>query len=186
MLYVWSWFVRIAHWTLVAAFAVAFMNSNSIWELGIHSMAGYTAGAVMIARIIWGITAHGYCNFSRFPFNPREGLRYVWDTLTGRAKRFIGHNPAGSLVIYGMLTVGLLTVSSGILVINDAYLPVSPDYLQDFHGVMAWSWLALVVTHISGVLLESLLHKENLIATMITGLKRRRLEHLNNKTENAR
>jgi cytochrome b len=183
MLYVWSWFVRIAHWTLVAAFAVAFINSNSIWDIGTHSMAGYTAGAVMIARIVWGLTAKGYCNFSRFPFRPLEGLRYIRDVLTGRAKRFIGHNPAGSLAIYGMLAVGLATVASGIVVLNEAYIPLPSEPLKDFHYVMAWTWLALVVTHISGVLMESLLHRENLIATMLTGLKRRHLNQLKNRSE---
>lgn len=178
MLRVWSWFVRVSHWLLVTAFTVAFTTRQSLWDQQIHVMAGYAAGVLLLGRIAWGLTAKGYCNFSRFPFSPREGLRYARQSLTGQARRFIGHNPAGSLVIYGMLAVGLLTVTSGLLVLNDGYLPLPSEYLQMLHGAMAWSWLGLVVTHISGVVMESVLHRENLIATMITGLKRR---HLHNK-----
>jgi cytochrome b len=177
MLYVWSLFVRVSHWLLVTAFTVAFLTYQSLWDLQMHVLAGYSAGALLLGRITWGMLAQGYCNFSRFPFRPKEGLRYAWAAITGQAKRFIGHNPAGSLVIYGMLVIGLMTVASGLLVYNDAYLPISSEYPQMFHSVMAWGWLGLVVTHISGVLVESILHKENLILTMITGFKRRRLQH---------
>lgn len=173
MLYVWSLFVRLTHWLLVTAFAVAFLTHQSIWYANVHMMAGYAAGALMLGRIVWGLTAKGYCNFSRFPFRPLEGMRYAWSALTGHAKRFIGHNPAGSLVIYGMLAVGLVTVASGLLVANDAYLPISSEYLGNIHGVLAWSWLGLVVTHVCGVVVESLVHGENLVTTMITGFKQR-------------
>lgn len=176
MLYVWSLFVRVSHWLLVTAFTVAFMTHQSFWDLQMHVLAGYSAGVLLLGRIVWGVMAQGYCNFSRFPFRPKEGLRYAWAAVTGQAKRFIGHNPAGSLVIYGMLIIGLMTVASGLLVYNDAYLPISSEYPQMLHSVMAWSWLGLVVTHISGVLVESMLHRENLILTMITGFKRRRLQ----------
>lgn len=176
MMYVWSWFVRATHWLLVAAFTSAFLNSQSIWDMNNHVLAGYTAGGLMIARILWGLTAKGYCNFSQFPFRPLEGLRYVRAALTGKAKRYMGHNPAGSLAIYGMLAVGLLTVATGLLVLNDGYLPVAPGLLQTVHGALAWTWLALVVMHVGGVLMESLLHRENLIATMVTGFKRRHSE----------
>ena len=145
-------------------------------------MAGYAAGYLLLGRIVWGFAAKGYSHFSKFPFRPAEGVRYAWLTLTGRAKRFIGHNPAGSLVIYGMLATGLLTVGTGLVKFNDAYLP---DYVPDFgavHGVLAWSWLALVVTHISGVIVESLLHRENLVKSMITGFKQRHLHAGEGKT----
>lgn len=178
MLYVWSLFVRTTHWLLVTAFTVAFLTSQNMWYEGIHVKAGYTAGIVLLARIIWGIAVKGYCNFAKFPFRPMDGLRYAWQSLTGHAKRFIGHNPAGSVVIYGMLVVGVLTVISGILHFYEAYIDWTIN-LGDIHKVLAWTWLGLVGTHISGVVVESILHKENLIATMITGFKQR---HLHNKT----
>lgn len=182
MLYVWSLFVRTTHWLLVSAFTVAFLTSDNMWYEGIHVKAGYLAGILMIARIIWGIMAKGYSNFAKFPFRPIEGLRYAWQSITGHAKRFIGHNPAGSLVIYGMLVTGLLTVATGILHFYEAYLPWDVEF-DGVHKTLSWTWLALVGTHVTGVIVESILHKENLIMTMITGFKQRHLdpkhEHLN-------
>lgn len=175
MLHVWSWFVRLSHWLLVTAFTVAFIYSDSIWDIQTHVLAGYAAGAILLARVVWGILAKGYCNFAKFPFRPMQGLRYAWSLLTGQARRFIGHNPAGSVVIYAMLGIGLLTVGSGLMVLNNTYLPISYDRLDQLHGIAAWSWLGLVVMHVCGVVTESLLHRENLIATMITGLKHRHL-----------
>jgi cytochrome b len=177
MLYVWSLFVRVSHWLLVTAFTVAFLTYQSLWDLQTHVLAGYSAGALLLGRITWGILAQGYCNFSRFPFKPKEGLLYARAAVTGQAKRYMGHNPAGSLIIYGLLVIGLFTVASGLLRYNDAYLPISSKYPQMFHSITAWTWLGLVATHIIGVLVESMLHRENLILTMITGCKRRRIHH---------
>lgn len=173
MLYVWSLFVRASHWLLATAFTAAFLTCDDMWYEDIHVMAGYAAGSILLVRIVWGITAKGYCNFAKFPFRPIAGLRYAWLAVTGRAKRFIGHNPAGSLVIYGMLTTGLLTVASGFLLFYEAYIPLWPDHLGALHNGLAWTWLGLVVTHIGGVGVESMLLGENLIATMITGFKQR-------------
>lgn len=173
MLYVWSMFVRVSHWLLAAAFAVAWLTHGSMWYANLHAQAGYVAGGVMLGRIAWGLLAHGYCSFARFPFRPGAGMSYAWDALTGRARRYIGHNPAGSVVIYAMLAVGLSTVGSGMLVLNSAYLPDAVPDFSGMHGVLAWLWLGLVVTHVSGVVAESWLTRENLIATMITGYKQR-------------
>jgi cytochrome b len=171
MIKVWSLFVRLSHWLLVAAFFTAFTLRNSEWYRQIHVYAGYTAGVILIARIVWGFIGTGYERFSAFPFNIPAAINFV-KTFFSHPKRYIGHNPAGSLVIYSMLGIGLITVITGIVVYNDAYLPFSSDTLEYFHEYPAWAWAVLVAMHISGVLVESWLHKENLIATMITGNKK--------------
>jgi len=171
MRYVWDPFVRIFHWSLVAAFIVAFATHTSEWYRIIHVNAGYVAGGLISARIIWGLMNTGYASFQSFPLNPLRAARYVIDFAKGNAKPFVGHNPAGSLVIYAMLLIGLLTVISGYLVYNDGWLIDASDILQPLHFFLAWSWLALVSTHVIGVITESLLHKDNLIAAMITGVK---------------
>lgn len=177
MLYIWSVYVRVSHWLLVAAFAVAWQTGGSLWQADTHAMAGYAAGMLMLGRIVWGTVARGYCSFSRFPFRPRAGLRYLVALLGGHARRFIGHNPAGSLAIYGMLGLGLLTVATGLLVFNDGYLPGGlPDFSGPHHA-LAWSWLALVMLHVLGVAVESVAHHENLVASMITGCKPRHVRH---------
>jgi cytochrome b len=172
---VWDLFVRIFHWSLVAAFTVAFYYHDSEWDRLKHAYAGYTVAGLLVSRIIWGFMRTGYASFRSFPFNPIGAIKYIYNTLTGHARRFIGHNPAGSIVIYTMLVLGLTTVVSGYLVINDGWLIDSPYLLRDIHFYASWSWLGLVVMHIIAVVLESVIHKDNLIRAMITGCKRKSL-----------
>lgn len=172
MVKVWSPVVRLSHWLLVIAFFTAFYTRDSEWTRHIHVYAGYSAGGILLGRIFWGFVAQGYENFSAFPPDIPQAIRYVASIFAGHAKRYMGHNPAGSLVIYAMLAIGLLTTASGIAVYNDAYLPFSSSTLQELHEYPAWAWALLVAAHISGVMFESFLHRENLIATMISGYKK--------------
>lgn len=172
MVYVWSLLIRLIHWTLVASFAVAFYTHESEWTRLIHVNAGYLAGALLLLRMAIGFVTMGYANFAAFPFDLKKGTRYAIDAITGHAKRYIGHNPAGSLVIYGMLGIGMLTIITGWMVYNSAEFDIPFDYLSIAHSMVAWAWMGLVGAHVLGVLFESYVHHENLIMTMITGYKR--------------
>lgn len=172
MQYVWDPFVRIFHWSLVIAFIVAFYTHASEWDRLIHVRAGYVAGGLLLARIVWGLMKTGYASFDSFPLNLIHAVRHIYLVLKGNAKRYIGHNPAGSLVIYAMLATGLTAVGSGWLVYNDGWLIDQPDFLRALHQYSTWGWLTLVIMHVLGVITESILHKDNLILAMITGCKR--------------
>jgi cytochrome b len=172
MQYVWDPFVRIFHWSLVIAFTVAFYTHASEWDRLIHVRAGYVAGFLLVARIVWGLTKTGYAGFRSFPFDPRQATKHIYHVLKGNARRYIGHNPAGSLVIYAMLVTGLTAVGSGWLVFNEGWLIDQPELLQTIHQYSTWGWLVLVAIHVIGVVTESILHKDNLIRAMITGCKR--------------
>ena len=172
MQYVWDPFVRIFHWTLVIAFSVAFYTHASEWDRLIHVRAGYTAGALLIARIVWGLMKTGYASFHSFPFDLKQASKHIYRVLKGSGTRYIGHNPAGSLVIYAMLATGLTAVSSGWLVYNEGWLFNQPELFQRLHQYSTWGWLILVSMHITGVVAESIIHKDNIILAMITGCKR--------------
>lgn len=170
--YVWDPFVRLFHWSLVVAFGVAFYTHASEWERLWHVNAGYVAGGLIIGRIVWGLMATGYASFRSFPFSPMRALRYLFSLLRGTARHYIGHNPVGALAIYAMLAVGILAIGSGCIVYNDGWEMIDPDFAYYLHRYLTWGWLVLVFIHVSGVIIESVIHRDNLIWAMITGCKR--------------
>jgi cytochrome b len=172
--YIWDPFVRLFHWSLVIAFGVAFYTHASEWDRMLHVDAGYAAGALIIFRIVWGTLATGYANFKTFPPNFIKAAKYLYSVIKGNARHYFGHNPTGALVIYAMLGIGLIAVASGILVFEDGWI-FSDTYIDAYksiHHYATWGWLIMVGLHVSGVITESILHRDNLILAMITGCKR--------------
>lgn len=181
MIKVWSLPTRLLHWTLVCSFAIAFYTASHELMRNIHVYAGYLAGTVIIVRWLYGFLMKDFSAFRRFRPNPVAGLAYILNMLTGKAKRYLGHNPAGALAIYAMLALGSLTIITGYMSFNDIVLPfdmVDEDRMQDFHNFVANTWLGIVVLHLIGVAVGSLAHRENLVLAMVTGYKRRHLAYI--------
>ena len=178
MIKVWSLTTRIMHWLLVTAFFVAMYTRDSELMRDIHVDAGYVAAAVIAFRWVYGFLINDFAAFRRFPPNPLAGAVYLWKLIHGKAKRYIGHNPAGALAIYGMLFLGTLTSISGYMAFNEIPLPLGlldEDGVKDFHSNISYAWFALACMHVTGVIVGSISHKENLPLAMITGKKKRRL-----------
>ena len=178
---VWDPLVRIFHWTLVAAFAVAYVTEDD-W-MTLHSYAGYLIGGLLAFRLIWGIVGSRYARFSDFVKSPGTVLAYLKDLSKFKARRYIGHNPAGGAMIVALLLSLVATVASGLLAYGStgagplaALFATSSTYgsewLEEVHEFFANFTLLLVVVHLGGVLFESLLHKENLVRSMFTGIKK--------------
>lgn len=105
---VWDLFVRVFHWTVVAAFAVAYLVGDK--PLAMHVWAGYVVGGMVVLRVIWGFVGTQHARFTDFMFGPAAVFGYMRDLLGFRAKRYLGHSPAG-----GAMVVALLLGLSGIV-----------------------------------------------------------------------
>ena len=178
---VWDPFVRLFHWTLVLSFFTAYITEEDF--LDIHSFAGYTVLALLILRILWGLVGTRYARFSDFIYSPRTIKNFIKETLSFKAKRYLGHNPAGGAMILLMIISLLATTLTGIAIygIEEQAGPLASwytlhdsfvgDVLEETHEFFANFTLFLVIVHIAGVIFESVVHKENLVKAMINGKK---------------
>ena len=168
MIRVWDPFVRVFHWTLALSFAVAWLSAEG-WE-GLHSAFGYIAGALVVARGLWGFVGTRYARFSQFVRSPRMVMRSLSAIVRGEEARCVGHNPAGGVMIVALLGGLALTAFSGWLLTTDAFW--GSVWVQLLHSAIAHLVLILVVFHLIGVAVASVRHRESLVGAMIFGSKR--------------
>jgi cytochrome b len=203
---VWDPLVRFGHWALVAAFTVAYMSAEE--EAGgpdpLHVWGGYIVGALVVLRVVWGFIGPRHARFSDFVRSPLVAQGYFIDLVYGRARRYIGHSPAGGAMVIALLVCLAATVTTGLIaygeegkgplaavLVTDANAnrneaehrafaktggEQSESTIGELHGVLANITVALVVAHIFGVVVASVVHKENLVLAMITGRKHRARE----------
>ena len=164
---VWDAPTRLFHWLLAASFAGAFLTGDSERWRDIHLLLGYTVAGLIGFRLVWGLIGTRYARFRSFLFSPREMLRYLRSLATRSPQHYLGHNPAGSLAIFLLLGLGLVTAATGYATYND----MGGEWLAELHEACAFAMLAVVGVHIAGVVVSSLLHRENLMRAMITGRK---------------
>jgi cytochrome b len=163
---VWDLPVRVFHWLMVGSFAVAWISADSErWRL-LHVTMGYTMAALVAFRIVWGLIGTRHARFSDFVRGPRAVARYVASMLRGRPEPSVGHNPAGAWAIVALLVLIALTAATGWAA--DAW---GAHWLEEAHEVAAHALLAVVIVHVTGVVVGSWLHRENLVCSMFTGRK---------------
>jgi cytochrome b len=124
-----------------------------------------------------------YARFSSFVTRPSVAWQYFKDTLLFRAKRFLGHNPAGGAMIVLLLISLLLTTMTGLAAYgaSESAGPLAgwlgnigetgEDIIKEVHEFFANFTIVLVVIHLGGVIFESLAHRENLVRSMVNGFK---------------
>jgi len=164
---VWDVPTRVFHWLLAGSFAGAFLTAESEMFRDVHVMLGYTVLALIGFRLVWGLIGTRYARFSSFLFSPSQVVAYLKSLVSGSPRHYVGHNPAGSWAIYGLLLLGLLSGATGYAVYNQT----GNEWLEELHEAASNMMLALVVVHVAGVLVSSLLHRENLVRAMINGYK---------------
>ncbi len=191
---VWDPLVRVFHWSLVAAFAVAWLSAEELDT--VHEIAGYVVAGLVAFRLIWGLVGSRYARFAQFLKGPRATLTYIGDMTRGRERRYLGHNPAGAAMIVALLIALSGTAFTGWLLEEPdrvAMLPAMPQivapafaggdndgdhgeggggFVKETHEVLANLLLLLVALHVAGVVLASFRHDENLARAMVTGEKR--------------
>jgi cytochrome b len=166
---VWDPLVRVVHWSLVAAFVVAYFSHGGY--LAVHRLSGYAICALVVVRIAWGFIGSPHARFADFVTGPRKLGAYLGLLLRGREPRHIGHNPAGAAMIAVLLLLLAALCVTGI-VLDTPRFRDDRDFKQ-VHDLLTDVTLICIVLHVIGVAYASWRHRENLVGAMITGRKRR-------------
>ena len=179
----WDLPVRIFHWSLVIAVAVAFVTAKlgGDW-MDWHGRAGLAIVGLVTFRIVWGIVGSTHARFLSFAPTPARLRAY----LTGRWHG-VGHNPLGALSVFGLL--GLLAVQAGTgLFSNDDIAFDGPlsgliekarsDSLTGLHHQLSNVLLVLLGLHILAIAFYLLVKKHDLIKPMLTGWKHAQGRHI--------
>lgn len=166
---VWDRPVRLLHWTLAAAVAVAWCTGEE--TLRWHEAAGFTAAGAVALRTAWGFGARGAARFASFVRSPAVTWAYARTVLGGTEARYRGHNPLGGWMVVALLATVAAACITGWLYTTDAFWGLA--WLDLLHRGLAWAVLLLVPVHVAGVVLTGRRHRENLVAAMVTGRKRR-------------
>lgn len=189
---VWDLFVRIFHWTVVAAFAAAYLTEGK--PLWLHLTAGFTVAGFVAARIVWGFVGPEHARFSDFVYRPAAVFGYLRGLATGASRRYLGHSPAGGAMVLALLVSLAATTGTGMVtyftkpaetavttseVEESETTAIPPEQhrqpprpIKELHEFLANFTLFLVILHIGGVALSSFAHRENLPRAMVTGTKR--------------
>lgn len=184
---VWDPFVRLFHWTLVVAFAIAYLTEDDPFWL--HVTAGFIVAGLVAARIVWGFVGPQHARFSDFIYGPSTIVGYLKGMATGTSKRYLGHSPAGGAMVVALLLALAGTTGTGAYMYFTGDVEEADEHrasgsaegerhkgeedaLEEVHEFFANLTLFLVILHLGGVATASFAHRENLLRSMVTGLKR--------------
>jgi cytochrome b len=182
---IWDRFVRAFHWALVlsicGSYATVLLRADEL-----HSWVGYFLLILVSARIVWGFIGPRHARFSDFLYHPSHILEYTRDVINWRGpERYLGHNPAAGLValvqilllfavtLIGVVVLGAVEFSGPLWSVFGFLGDNTVSNYRALHRIGADIILVLIGIHLLGVAITSLLHKENLVAAMIHGHKKK-------------
>lgn len=181
---VWDPLIRVFHWGVAVAFALAWLTGEA--ETPLHDLFGYAILVLIGMRVVWGLIGTRHARFTDFVRRPATVIAYLRDIAAFRARRHLGHNPAGGAMVVLMLLSLVATSVTGMMLEGAefgtgwfaewgnarAYGHDAAEWIEELHEAVAGFTLLLVTLHVAGVLLASLQHGENLIRSMLDGRKR--------------
>jgi cytochrome b len=165
---VWDLPVRIFHWLLAISFLGAWLSAEIEGYEMLHYAFGYTAGLLVVFRIVWGVIGSQYARFSDFIKGPKAIYQHIDNMMKAKFdEAYLGHNPLGAVVMVGLMLLTLATVATGYLMLSE----ILGESSEALHEGIASVMMAVVVIHILAAVVMSFLQKENLPRAMVTGKK---------------
>jgi len=164
---VWDLPIRVFHWLFalccLGAFALAVVGEHSPDLFALHMLLGISAGFMLAARLVLGVVGNRHNRFAAMLFPPKEIFAYLRDAVTGKARRYLVHNPGSAMAGLAMFAAVALLVWTGALPPNESF--------RELHGAIGFALFGLIALHLAGIVNHTLRHKENISLAMVTGNK---------------
>jgi cytochrome b len=166
---VWDIPTRLFHALFAVGFIAAAVVSLLLGEdsplFPYHAIIGLAIALMVCLRVVWGLVGSRYARFSSFAFGPAAVGQYMKATLLGGGQRHVGHNPGSAYAIFAMLALMIGLAATGILMGRGS------ESAKEIHEVLAYVMVGVVIAHVLGVVLHTVRHRENIVASMIHGWK---------------
>ena len=167
---VWDLPLRFWHWALAILVLVAWVTPNVYDRL--HRLAGYAVIGLLAFRLIWGFAGTRYARFGKLGVRLRAAPRYIWNLRRGITGRYIGLNPAGTVMLVALLLTLAVSAITGAMEVTVTFFGVW--WVEDTHAYASDAAIVLVGLHVLGVIVVGLLQRQNLVRAMFTGRKQLR------------
>ncbi|MCW1995101.1 cytochrome b [Bradyrhizobium diazoefficiens] len=165
---VWDLPLRLWHWALAICVLAAWFTPTVFDRL--HRIVGYTVLGLLAFRLVWGFWGSRYSRFRMVGVRLSAAPGYLWNLRRGMTGRYIGLNPAGTLMLVALLASLAVSTITGAMSVTVTFFGVW--WVEDAHHYSSDAVIVLVVLHVVGVVLMGILQRENLTRAMITGRKR--------------
>ena len=126
---VWDPLVRIFHWSLAASFFAAYLlgDEGGNW----HQAFGDAALGLVAFRLVWGVVGPRNARFASFVPSIGGFIQYMKDVFSHREARYLGHNPAGAMMILALLACIAATGTTGWMMTTEAFF--DSEWLEEIH-----------------------------------------------------
>lgn len=180
----WDLPTRVFHWSLVFFVLLSWFTGDDDAEgtaFILHVFSGYAVFLLVIFRVFWGFAGNRFARFASFLVGGRAVGRHLGSVLRFKPEKHLGHNPAGGWMIVALLGVLGVTTVTGLMAAAEnagALLHgIVPVFLSKgaagVHHILGENLILLLVAiHLLGVIVESLLERQNLARAMVDGRKR--------------
>ncbi len=165
---VWDPVIRTFHWFVALGVLAELTVLREIKTA--HLYVGYAVAVVLGLRILWGLIGTRHARFVDFVPSPPRLLDYLKRLRDGSEPRYVGHNPAGAVMMLFLMALIAIMGVTGWMMGTDAFWGV--EWVEGVHEATANIIIAAVVLHVIGAVVESFRHHENLPLAMVTGYKR--------------
>ncbi|MFT6407519.1 MAG: cytochrome b [Arenicella sp.] len=177
---VWDLPTRLFHWCLVLSVFYSWLSVDVLENMQHHFYSGYVVLTLLLFRLIWGVVGSYHSRFTSFLFSASETINYAKSLGgTGSGKRYLGHNPLGSISAVLMILVLLAQAALGLFSSDDYFFGplsglVSADSiarLSELHLLNSNAIFALIGLHVVAIIYYKVRKRESLTSAMLSGNK---------------